>query len=171
MVTLSPLPKPSHFHRPFANLNDLSAIPAEVDARQAKRENLKAWRAANPDKVREQLRRYRDSHREQIKAANERSRARLGPEYWREKNQANKRELIAAYGGKCACCGETEIAFLTIDHINGGGRQERLSLGNSGVLKKIRDAGFPNDLYRCLCMNCQFGFMHGRICPHQAKAA
>src|SRR5689334_23309544 len=32
-------------------------------------------------------------------------------------------EVIAAYGGKCACCGETEQKFLTIDHEEGTGAE------------------------------------------------
>lgn len=125
-------------------------------------------RAANPERQRQYEREYRERHPDKIQETNRRGRERLGPEYWRQWQQARKAQLIAAYGGKCACCGETEPAFLSLDHINGGGRQERKALGNSGLFKKLRDAGWPKDGYRLLCMNCQFGFMHGRTCPHQS---
>src|SRR2546427_12448722 len=36
-----------------------------------------------------------------------------------------KMELIAAYGYKCECCGESEPNFLTIEHRRGDGRQHR----------------------------------------------
>ena len=29
---------------------------------------------------------------------------------------------------KCNCCGEREITFLSIDHINGGGKQDCLKM-------------------------------------------
>jgi len=51
----------------------------------------------------------------------------------KENNDRQYRELreaiFNAYGTSCACCGETEPAFLCIDHITGGGRQERLQAG------------------------------------------
>lgn len=128
---------------------------------------LKAWRAANPERVRAQERRYREAHPERIKAHNERTRERFGPGYWREWQQSRKTEMIVAYGGRCTCCGEAEPVFLTLDHVNGGGRQERIALGYAGSLKRLRDAGWPKDGFRLLCMNCQFGYMHGRTCPHQ----
>ena len=36
-----------------------------------------------------------------------------------------KLDVIAAYGGACACCKISEHIFLTIDHIHGGGAQDR----------------------------------------------
>ena len=138
------------------------------DKRARRREYLKAWRAANPEKVRAQEQRYRERHPDRVAEQNRQSRERLGPAYWRNWQQERKAEIVKAYGGLCQCCGETELAFLSLDHVNGGGRQERLALGNSGAMKVVRDA-LPELLpgYRVLCMNCQFGTMHGRICPHQ----
>ena len=78
-------------------------------------------------------------------------------------------EVLAGYGNKCTCCGETTRAFLTLDHVNGGGsrdRKENHAIGNKlyrGLIKR----GFPSD-FRILCMNCNFGrqFNNG-ICPHE----
>src|ERR1700686_4807799 len=36
-----------------------------------------------------------------------------------------KTEIISNYGGKCECCGEDHIEFLTIDHINQNGAEDR----------------------------------------------
>lgn len=36
-----------------------------------------------------------------------------------------KLEVLAGYGGKCICCGETHPAFLTVDHINNDGAEHR----------------------------------------------
>jgi hypothetical protein len=43
-----------------------------------------------------------------------------------------REEAIHHYGGACACCGETELAFLAIDHIEGGGQAHRQAIGWGG---------------------------------------
>ena len=65
-----------------------------------------------------------------------------------------KKEVFDHYGRKCAWCGETNPAFLTIDHINNDGNRERLQYGSGGVfyLHVVR-AGFPTNL-QVLCFNC-----------------
>lgn len=77
------------------------------------------------------------------------------------------------YGNKCNCCGENNIMFLTVDHINNDGYKEKRSSGSRytgrNLYKKIIDSGFPNT-YQILCMNCNFGKHrnHG-ICPHNHR--
>lgn len=86
----------------------------------------------------------------------------------------SKQEMVDAYGGKCACCGENELAFLSLDHIGGGGKH-RLSCGRKNHVQEIRRqlkaAGWPKDKYRLLCMNCNFATSRGRTCPHQLARA
>lgn len=96
---------------------------------------------------------------------------------WAESNPGRVRELsraydrrlrssvINAYGGVCACCGEREKDFLTIDHINGGGTKHRKQL-HGKVYAQLRRSGFPPG-YRVLCWNCNWAYrLHGN-CPHQ----
>lgn len=83
-----------------------------------------------------------------------------------------KREIVNHYGGKCACCGITEIAFLTIDHINNDGYKLRQANGQrlSGYFfyKKIIKENYPNDL-QILCFNCNIARQHnGGVCPHKS---
>lgn len=71
-----------------------------------------------------------------------------------------KTEVLIHYGnGKCQCvmCGESRLACLSIDHINGGGNQIRKGHGRGGTALYIslRREGFPKG-YQTLCMNCQF---------------
>lgn len=83
-----------------------------------------------------------------------------------------KREVIDAYGGRCACCGEAEIAFLCIDHINGGGRNERnkwASFGSLQLYRDLRARGYPPG-YQVLCANCNLAKEAPGGCPHQTKA-
>lgn len=88
----------------------------------------------------------------------------------RKLHQKYKLIVISHYGGKCECCGEDNIGFLTIDHINGDGKEHRNSLGSPGshFYKRLIDCGFPKDPpLRVLCYNCNCGrYTHGGICPH-----
>lgn len=75
------------------------------------------------------------------------------------------KEVFDHYGHKCACCEETEPAFLTIDHIDGGGkaeaRAERIEL-----YRRLRQRGFPEG-FQTLCWNCNSAKHILGICPHQ----
>lgn len=77
-----------------------------------------------------------------------------------------RREVYAAYGGKCECCGEAHPFFLAIDHVNGGGERERKIRSTSGILLRIRRLGFPNS-YRLLCHNCNSAIGYYGTCPHK----
>lgn len=73
-------------------------------------------------------------------------------------NRKVKSEMITAYGGKCQLCGETQLEFMTIDHINGDGNQDRADLrvprGGVRLYSKLKNMGWPKDRYRLLCLNC-----------------
>ncbi len=79
--------------------------------------------------------------------------------------------VLNHYGGKCTCCGEDRLEFLTIDHINGGGCEHRRSLGSKGVgsrfYKWIED-NFPEDL-QVLCFNCNCAKGAYGYCPHEKE--
>ncbi len=81
------------------------------------------------------------------------------------RHRAEKQEIINAYGGSCACCGETALEFLSIDHINGGGKQHRQNV--SSVYADLKRRKFPQDDYRLLCMNCNFSVGQYNYCPHR----
>ena len=78
-----------------------------------------------------------------------------------ERNRINyfkrKEESINRYGGKCAYCGEKELVFLTIDHINNNGGDDRRSWGNkiSDIHRMLKNKNYPSG-YQILCGNCNF---------------
>jgi hypothetical protein len=82
---------------------------------------------------------------------------------------------LKAYGGdppRCACCGESNIKFLTLDHINNDGTKQRKMFlnGNTGNFNYwLRKQGYPKNLgIRVLCANCNMGRQwNGGICPHK----
>lgn len=79
-----------------------------------------------------------------------------------------KREVVDHYGGKCSCCGETEITFLSLDHVNNDGAEERRRItSGTNMWYHARKEGYP-DRYQVLCFNCNHGrFINGGVCPHQ----
>ena len=76
-----------------------------------------------------------------------------------------RRKLIDGYGGCCTCCGEAAIEFLTLEHINGGGRAHRANKDVLSIYREIIRLGFPAE-YTVLCMNCNFATRYGKECPH-----
>jgi len=86
------------------------------------------------------------------------------------RRQADKLLVFNAYGGcKCACSGclESNIKFLTIDHINNNGTSERKNFGSGGIFYKyLIKNNYPAG-YQVLCYNCNCGRgANGGICPH-----
>jgi len=83
-------------------------------------------------------------------------------------------EAFAAYGGaKCACCGETEIMFLSIDHIDGNGSEHRRQIAeghnSNNFYLWLRKHGYPAG-FQVLCQNCNVGkWRNSGICPHQQR--
>lgn len=86
--------------------------------------------------------------------------------YSREMRKTKKRLVLKGYGSKCACCGEKNPKFLTIDHIAGGGRKHRRKLGGQSYFYTfLIKNNFPKG-YQIMCMNCNFAKGVYRKCPH-----
>lgn len=88
----------------------------------------------------------------------------------RDRTLSLKREVMEAYGGKCQCCGESEIAFLSIDHINNDGYKHRSEIGVGGTIiySFLKKKGFPKEGFQVLCFNCNHGkHINGGVCPHK----
>lgn len=90
------------------------------------------------------------------------------------KDQRKLRDLVfEAYGGyKCACCGETEPLFLSIDHIYNDGNEMRKDgthrRGGTAFYRWIKMTNYPPG-FQVLCMNCNTGkHRNGGVCPHQS---
>lgn len=74
---------------------------------------------------------------------------------------------------KCQCpgCNESNIEFLTIDHINGGGTKHRKKLGTwaSNFYRWIWSNNFPGG-FRILCSNCNSSLGTHGYCPHDSPS-
>ena len=135
-----------------------------ADYRKRNREYIRAWnreymrkkRLANPNHSKEQYWKH-------IKKIRETSRVRL---------LKSKRGVMEVYGnGRCACCGETAIEFLSLDHVNNDGKQHRKELKSkvgSSFYRYLRNHGYPHrDRLQVLCLNCNGAKAYYGICPHQ----
>lgn len=75
-------------------------------------------------------------------------------------------EVLEHYGGnppKCACCGESTIQFLALDHINGHTKGE--PRGGRPIYTWLRKKGFPSG-FQILCHNCNLAKGFYGKCPH-----
>lgn len=99
---------------------------------------------------------------------------------WKQKNIEQRRsterarirrlrlEVLGAYGTVCACCGESEEAFLAIDHINGGGHSHVHSLTVT-FYSWLRNNNYPPG-FQTLCHNCNWGKHVYGECPHRWRS-
>ncbi len=92
----------------------------------------------------------------------------------KHRNLRDKVRAFEAYGGiRCACCGETDFMFLSLDHISGDGNKQRAIIHGSRyqaghhTFRWLRLNGYPAG-YQVLCMNCNAGrYRNGGVCPHK----
>lgn len=88
-----------------------------------------------------------------------------------DKRRSIRRQALAHYGGKCACCGETNEAFLAFDHINGGdtrhrGQPDRRKSGT--IAMWLMRNGYPGG-FQVLCHNCNWAKHILGVCSHQSS--
>lgn len=91
----------------------------------------------------------------------------------RAKNRVQRKlDVLLAYGGVCACCGEQDWRMLTLDHILNDGAEERRVLSPDGTNKSynfygyLKRNGYPQGPYQVLCWNCNMSKAHFGSCAH-----
>lgn len=130
-----------------------------VEKAEEYRAKSRAWKAANKERHLESSRRYSREHAAEIS------------EKRRAQRRALKQTVIDAYGGACACCGETALEFLTIDHVNGDGADHRRLLGSAQsrrLYEELVAEAFPAG-FRALCFNCNSTLGFYGYCPHHPE--
>lgn len=78
-----------------------------------------------------------------------------------------KLDMIKALGGKCECCGESHLYFLTLDHRNNNGPEHREKFNEQQIYRLARRENFDKSKWQLLCMNCNFAKGHFKECPHR----
>lgn len=85
-----------------------------------------------------------------------------------------KQRVLTEYSHKrcpiCRCCFITELTFLSLDHIKGGGEGDRkLHGGGHAFYLSVVRRKFPKG-FQVLCHNCQFGKqIHNGFCTHHPR--
>jgi hypothetical protein len=66
-------------------------------------------------------------------------------------------EMVAAYGGICAHCGEPDPIVLSLDHIADDGVADHKRHHNGHRLyRQLRRDGWPKEKFQLLCHNCNY---------------
>jgi len=91
----------------------------------------------------------------------------------KQKHAEAKRLCIEHYSNgtnKCCCCGESNPEFLSLNHINGGGRKDRQTFKGArtfcGYLVKNN---FPKGI-NIMCFNCNLSYGFFGYCPHKTQS-
>lgn len=85
--------------------------------------------------------------------------------------KANRLKAIAYYSqdtNRCACCNESALEFLALDHIDGGGNKHRKELSGKTLSDWVVRNGFPEG-FRVLCHNCNIARGMCGYCPHEIE--
>lgn len=147
----------------------------------------KKWRQDNPEKSRLSSKIYASTHKEERKIKSkvylEKTKDIRSQRHkeWHSKNRNNqlikfkirrreiKHQIIFHYSKGlmcCSCCGEVNIGFLTIDHLNGNGNKHRKTIKTELYLW-LRRNNFPKG-FQVLCYNCNMArSKYDGICPHK----
>lgn len=86
----------------------------------------------------------------------------------RKRRHEKRIQLLKKYGGKCTCCGETELKFLQVDHIDKDGFIHRKTTWNI-CADLLRNPGGYN--VRILCANCHNAITYYGGCPHETVSS
>ncbi len=95
-------------------------------------------------------------------------------EYRRIYYRKRKREAMDQYGGACQCCGEHRLEFLTLDHLQQDGAEQRRKMSQTGTATGygfyiwLKKNGWPSGL-QVLCANCNTARGAYGQCPHELE--
>jgi len=117
-------------------------MPKTIDqVLEQQRISQRAYELNNKEKIRDYKRNYRLEHLDM----------------YAEKERIATRQLrqnaLDVLGNQCCRCGFDNWKALQIDHVNGGGHQERKKLGEYKMYKRVLQ--FSED-YQLLCANCNW---------------
>lgn len=148
-----------------------------AENRERELERRKKWHKNNRDIAKKRHAEYYQNNKESVKKKNKAYRIKnadiLKPKKRKRAKELQQEQKLVVFehysNGKieCECCHESNIGFLSLDHIHGGGGKHRKAI-NSNTYKWIINHNFP-DGYQILCMNCNWGRRINGICPHKIR--
>jgi len=79
-------------------------------------------------------------------------------------------KILAHYGQSCACCGESTVKLLTVDHIENNGKEHGTAntrYKGYALYETLIRLQYPTGI-QILCFNCNIGRRNNKgICPHK----
>jgi len=111
---------------------------------------------------------YRKNNVEQIRKNGNSEAAIKCRERYRHRFRKN---VLNKYGNKCACCGETESKFMSIDHVYGRKNKKYKKEPKSHNLLYLYLSKKNKRLseYQLLCYNCNCAKGFYGVCPHKLR--
>lgn len=105
-------------------------------------------------KIKQRQKIYRQNHQAKIRERN------------RNRYQELRIKFFEMYGNSCTCCGESEPAFLSLEHKQGQpiGRKNKENTMQS-TIRALSE--YRPDLFEVLCHNCNQAQKFGNPCPHK----
>jgi hypothetical protein len=88
-------------------------------------------------------------------------------ELWRRSWRLRQKQEVFDHYGPCRCCGESQLEFLAVDHIDDDGSEHRARIGGGGATlhRWLVVNGFPAG-FQSLCFNCNVGKkLNDGVCP------
>ena len=141
-----------------------------------KDEHGKNWAKQNywkdPQKARKRTRQFLIDHPDKGKQYRDKHYAKCHEKCLQasaKTRQGYRDDAFNAYGGYiCACCGENNPKFMTIDHINNITSQDHKAPRSGWTFYHwLKKQGYPPG-YQVLCYNCNLGRARNQgICPHK----
>lgn len=104
---------------------------------------IKIHEQKNPIIYRKSAKKYYESHKEEH------------AKYNRERYEQFKSQVLNHYIPTCACCGEKQLEFLTIDHLHGNGNIHRKKMTKPNIYEYLVKNNYPEG-FQILCFNCNF---------------
>ena len=139
VITLNCVICGKEFFKKHWNENTCSPICRE----ERRKIYIKTHEQKNPIIYRKSAKKYYDSHKKEISL--------------RKKKRAEKFkfQVLNHYGSVCACCGEKQLEFLTVDHIHGDGSIQRKTIKTANMWEFLVKNNYPAG-FQVLCFNCNF---------------
>ena len=141
-------------------------------AQEKKQKHGQEYYAKNKDKIKKKNILYYNKNRDRYIKQRTKLREDNREEYNKRARESYRKlrlQVLKAFGGRCQCCGESELLFLELDHIKNDG-YKRKDKSAQTLYRNAKKEGYPINIYQLLCANCNQGKRrNGGICPHKTS--
>lgn len=134
------------------------AFKTQEERTQARRLSRAKWAESNPVLNKQVKDSYAEKHKDTILAKNRAkypARAKQLSEKSKQYRKSARLKVLEILGEVCVNCGYTDTRALQIDHVHGGGTQERMG-STTYYVNVLRSVHEKEGKYQILCANCNW---------------